>query len=282
VPLGVVALNVFVVGQDLFQAVVNSVNYGQINPLVALLISHAPKGFFENDWMLIGQAWSLASEILFYALAPFIVRSIPRILVAFCVSVAIRWALVFGAGFHSEVWSYDFFPSTLCLFLLGGLAYHLYKRIKEHPASPAFGAAILGAFAVFCVVSIWQFGGVLLIDRVTGFDTIRLWTAYVLFAFALPFLFARWKSNKVDRWIGELSYPLYIVHGLIIGVVFWKVHFLHHGGKEILAAAISICVAAGFVIFIDSPVDAWRHRRFLAKKPAPQAEPEVGAEAAIP
>src|SRR6266446_3824020 len=34
-----------------------------------------PDGFFDNGFMLIGQAWSLASELLFYALAPFFVRS---------------------------------------------------------------------------------------------------------------------------------------------------------------------------------------------------------------
>ena len=38
---------------------------------------------------------------------------------------------------------------------------------------------------------------------------------FPLFAAALPWLFRLTKENRVDRFIGELSYPLYLTHLLV-------------------------------------------------------------------
>ena len=38
---------------------------------------------------------------------------------------------------------------------------------------------------------------------------------------SVPFIFALTKNWKVDRWIGELSYPVYIVH-VVVGAVLAK------------------------------------------------------------
>jgi peptidoglycan/LPS O-acetylase OafA/YrhL len=101
---------------------------------------------------------------------------------------------------------------------------HLYARIKTRPAARSIGVAVGGAIALFALGSIWRDGGVLMIDRARGYDTVPLRLAYVALALSLPFLFAASKSNPLDRWIGELSYPLYLVHGLTIGLVFGKPH----------------------------------------------------------
>lgn len=255
-------LNLLIVGQDLFQLVVNSLHYGEHNLIVEFVASHVSAHFFVDQWMLIGQAWSLGSELLFYALAPFVVRSPRRLFACLVASLAVRWGLVFGAtGFTSEVWSYNFFPSTLCMFVLGSLAYHLYVKIRHLDLAPRIGTACTIVFVLFAVHSMWQLHGVLLIDRRTGFDAPRMWLAFVLFALSLPFVFARWRQSKIDRWIGELSYPLYIVHGVIIGIVFGKIYAGQSGNEEIAVVA-SLAVAALAFVLIDRPIDAWRHRRF--------------------
>src|SRR5262249_49614026 len=43
---------------------------------------------------------------------------------------------------------------------------------------------------------------------------------YVMFL-SLPFLFALSKDSKADNFIGEFSYPVYLVHHLIIMVLAW-------------------------------------------------------------
>ena len=48
-----------------------------------------------------------------------------------------------------------------------------------------------------------------------GVDTFK-YIIYFLFIVFLPLLFVQTKDNKVDRYIGELSYPVYIVHIFVI------------------------------------------------------------------
>jgi hypothetical protein len=210
--------------------------------------------------------------LLFYAIAPFIVRSVRRILLCIGISLAIRFGLIFFChGFTSRFWGYNFFPATCCFFLMGSLAYHAYKRLRAHRLAANIGASISLAFAVFALVSIACFQGVLVTNRATGYDTFRLWTAFILFAASLPFLFCCWRRNRADRWIGELSYPLYLVHGLIIGVVF---HNIKAGqtAHEAISICISVATAALIFLLVDRPVDAWRHRRFTGSaKAAPRA-----------
>jgi peptidoglycan/LPS O-acetylase OafA/YrhL len=279
----IIVMNVVILGQDFFQVFVNSLNFHEANAVTAAVAAAMPQGFFDARFMVEGQAWSLASELLFYALAPFVVRHPPRIVVLLVASLALRWGFIFGLGFSSEVWGYNFFPGTLCLFLLGGLAYHLYARVKAHAVAKTIGLALAGAIALFALVSIGVEGGVLLIDRATGYDTPAMWLAYLGFALSLPFLFAASKRNAIDRWIGELSYPLYLVHGMTIGLVFGKLHrpagdFAWEAGVVLLSLAAAIAL----FLLVDRPVDAWRHRRFTLRHRARTAPalPDRMAEAA--
>ncbi len=270
--LGLVLMNVFIVGQDLFQCIINSVNLGEANGITRSVTATMPPHFFEDMWMLVGQAWSLGSELLFYAMAPFIVRSVPRIIACVCLGLAIRWGLIFGLhGFGSTVWGYNFFPATCCLFCLGSLCYHLYPRLRGYRLANAAGAAITGGFAVFGLVSILRWHAILAAGP-GGLDTWQMWTAYLLYAFSLPLLFCYWRKNRIDRWIGELSYPLYLVHGAILGLIF---AYVRSGEimKELLAVVASIAVAAAVFMLIDRPVDAWRHRHFGGRAQLPAIRP---------
>lgn len=265
----IIVLNLAIVGQDIFQTFVNSLDFHETNALAARVASAMPPGFFDNRFIVVGQAWSLASELLFYLLAPFVVRSPLRIALALAASLLVRWGLVFVLGFSSEVWGYNFFPATLCLFLMGSLAYHFYARVGTRPDARVIGALIGSAIALFSLWSIWRYGGVLLINRITGYDTPRLWIAYAAFALALPFLFAWSRTSRVDRWIGELSYPLYVVHGLVLGFIFG--HFHRPGSDvawDVCAIAISLAAAAVLFLLVDRPVDAWRSWRFSRRVPA--------------
>jgi peptidoglycan/LPS O-acetylase OafA/YrhL len=76
-------------------------------------------------------------------------------------------------------------------------------------------------------------------------------------AFAAPFLFHAFKDNGLDRWIGDLSYPLYLCHLVVIGLV------LTFEPPFALWVAIgaSLALAAALLVLIDYPVDRWRQRR---------------------
>jgi peptidoglycan/LPS O-acetylase OafA/YrhL len=260
------AMNFLLFGQDLFQGMINLLTFTPRPdwqaPALAIA-AHFPRNFFTDPpFMLIGQAWSLGTELLFYLVAPFIVRSPKRILVWFFISVAIRVTLI--AGFHLPgfVWGYQLFPATLCIFLLGSAAYHLYRRVKDWQLARHIAAGAVAVAALLAVPPLVQDGGIFMVGA-NGYDSLGLWLFYLAFAASLAFLFARWKNNRLDRALGELSYPLYLVHGVTLGIIG---NVFQKPGWAILG---SLAAAAVIYLVVDYPIDRWRHRHVIGS-PTPR------------
>ena len=57
--------NILVFGQDFIQTILTSHNFSEHNPLTTWVWDNVYKPAFNTHWMLIGQAWTLGSEILF-------------------------------------------------------------------------------------------------------------------------------------------------------------------------------------------------------------------------
>jgi peptidoglycan/LPS O-acetylase OafA/YrhL len=126
--------------------------------------------------------------------------------------------------------------------------------------------------AVACV------GAALLINRWNGLNRIASVGFFMLAVAAIPFLFRASKNWAFDRLLGELSYPIYICHVLVIWCLD-RVVSLGAGyvrGFTIMAGTISLsCV---LYWSIDRPIDAWRQRRFnreraLVSRPLPAPQP---------
>jgi peptidoglycan/LPS O-acetylase OafA/YrhL len=71
-------------------------------------------------------------------------------------------------------------------------------------------------------------------------------------------------QNATDRWLGEMSYPLFVSHGpAIIGLQFalnaWSVHLPFAANLAILLAA-SFATAMCLLTVVERPVMAWRRR----------------------
>ena len=164
-------------------------------------------------FMFVPQAWTVSLELMFYALAPLLVRRWAVLVPLLVLSLGLRVVLVVGLGLDHDPWSYRFFPTELALFLAGAASYHGYRwlrggrwllRILAWPALLAALGYVIGYRALPDLAR----------ARVYGLSGI-------LFAlpFALPFVFhvtARWRW---DRAVGELSYPVYLVHFLFCFVL---------------------------------------------------------------
>lgn len=250
VPIGEQAvlafLNIAVVGQDFYEFSRNAFGSGN---------------FLNAQWMLVGQAWSLSSEILFYCLAPFVVRSAARTVALLIVALAMRWLLIGWLGLPSPVWGYFFFPGTLCMFLLGSLAYHAHIGIRSH-LRPWLGYGVLAAWMAWIVYAGVTAGIVMPNDPHTGMDGPAFWAFYLVFAMSVPMVFAATRDHRFDRAMGELSYPLYLVHGIVQGAIFFKFGAPQgHVGWAITAVSASVFVAILLRILIERPVESRRRRR---------------------
>jgi peptidoglycan/LPS O-acetylase OafA/YrhL len=204
---------------------------------------------------LIPQAWTLGIEISFYLIAPFIVRrSIYAIAALLFASLLLRLYLQFAFGFEGDPWSYRFFPSELALFLAGALGYRVYRANVAGENNRANRG--LFAVAILCI------GAALLINRWNGASRVGSVGFLVMASLAIPFLFALTRKNDPDRHLGELSYPIYICHMLVIWIVemFFKAPTTLMSGAIMMAGTLALsCV---LYLCVDTPVDRWRQRRF--------------------
>jgi peptidoglycan/LPS O-acetylase OafA/YrhL len=210
--------------------------------------------------LVIPQAWTLGLEFSFYLIAPFIVRrSVAAIIVVFAASVGLRLCLQFWFGYQGDPWSYRFFPSELAVFLIGALAYQVYKL-----PTIAFDwrSCRVFAIAIVCLAT------ALLINRWHGVSRVASVTFWAFAVGAIPFLFRTTRNKLIDRYLGELSYPIYICHFLVI----WSLDAIVTFGSNLTRGssiiAMTLVVSTALYWAIDRPVDAWRHWRFAARKPA--------------
>lgn len=156
----------------------------------------------------LGQAWSVASELTFYAMAPLVFRSI-RLTATLCaVSLAIHIPLQIEFP-QDQAWTYHFFPGALWLFMAGDIARRIAKRYPALYGDAAGAAAIVGAI-IFLRLTMWKGGtfGAFFYPMVG------------CFALSLPWLFERTKDHRVMNFFGNLTYPIYLTHAAVIVLVF--------------------------------------------------------------
>jgi peptidoglycan/LPS O-acetylase OafA/YrhL len=204
-------------------------------------------GFFiyGSDWLLsfktypasytnpmphgLELGWTLASEMTFYLIAPFVLRSRVWPLVIFAGSVLLRMRLNIAFPPDSDAnlwnnWCYYFFPSTVFFFMLGHLTRQVYKNAQ---LSSTAGWVGLGLAALVCLIQ----------DAHYYFDNVDFYVAILIFAAVLPAVFEASKNNRICNFLGDLTYPLYLSHGVLIVLVESDNSFLFGLQEKLLAAA---------------------------------------------
>jgi len=222
-----------------------------------------PAVLFGIDWIVawrypaagtlpsvVGIGWTLGAEVTFYALAPWVLRSLRLTLILFALSAVVRLATVsfVEPGVNYVLWTYFFFPSTLMFFLMGHLAQRFVKL------GTTSSVALMGAAVVASCL-----------ERSVSVDGPWSFAASLCFAAALPGIFAATKDNRLSNALGDVTYPLYLVHMIVIRVVF---------GTAIGAALIDLKLEPRFhavmllAVFMAAALPAAALTHFLVEKPA--------------
>jgi peptidoglycan/LPS O-acetylase OafA/YrhL len=197
--------------------------------------------------LLVPQSWSLSMEILFYSLAPFLARLGWRALAVLAIaSVSMRLAghmmpLDYG------LWQARLFPTALFLFVLGMLAHRAMPYATRFPK--ALGWAI-GAGLLAAIVTLPMFK---LPDEPSRF------LMYGLITMSIPFIFNASRNVAVDRWLGNLSYPLYLTHLAVIGLVLT----FEPPCAAWVAIGGSLALSVALLTVVDNRIDRWRQRRVM-------------------
>ena len=208
-------------------------------------------------FMLVPQAWSLSLELYFYLLAPFLVRrSVAMLSMMIAISLTVRCVLVFWMGWKDDPWAERFFPSELALFLCGAVAYRVYRAVRDEEMHAQYwvGWGVIVAAA----------GAALLVNRYPAGDVMFLNIGVVVaILLALPFLFRLTQHSKIDLYIGELSYPMYICHVMVIWL-FGMMHIQNGTARSVGILSITLFISVLLYWGVDRNVDNFRHRKFSA------------------
>jgi peptidoglycan/LPS O-acetylase OafA/YrhL len=220
-----------------------------------------PTAYYQSDvpiyeGLLIAPAWTLGVELSFYLVAPFVLARRHLVLLLLAGSVALRlWLIGIGVGL-SDPWSYRFFPTELALFLIGALAHQELLPLYRRFAAPAqkYGACI-GTASLIAVCLVYPY-----VPLSEAFKTSIL---YLLVVLLIPLAFIFQNRSRLDKWVGDLSYPIYIVHALVIGIITVLVPSVHRGAPRqfaLICAGVAIVVAAALNLSVGYPIERLRAR----------------------
>lgn len=245
--------HLFIIGQDVF----HFFGLGATGA-IAFEGHAAPTAQPLAGLLVIPPAWSLSLEITFYLLVPFLVRRSTGVLVGLMLaSCAVRLASAYGLGLVEDPWATRFFLSELAFFLVGMLAYRLVAQPGARPAS------LRGAgYVAICVVAVSSMAANKFGHVNAGLFSKAAAVTLVL-TVTIPWLFMLTRNNRLDRHVGEYSYPLYLCHVLVFelwGLLQWSSPW---SGYAMIAAATLLAVV--LTVAVDKPVDRFRHRLLRAK-----------------
>jgi len=215
-----------------------------------------PKYFISpgnGSFIFIPPAWTLGIEMLFYIIAPFFVKSKKKLALLFGISLVLK--LFFNYSAISE---------NLIFFTLGALSYQIYNLIKTKNFHHLLIIKILSVlFFLFVFIPAIAF----IKNNNINYLIQNLYSIiyFPLFTLSIPIMFLTFSKSRIDRLIGDFSYPLYICHSVVLHI-FYRLYLINNL-LYIIAGAITVIIFAQLLItFVDKPIQAFRASRIPSNK----------------
>ncbi len=231
--------NLFIVGTDWllhFSASNGAIHFSEFG------IDHAQNGAYA---ILNLPAWTLSIEIIFYLLAPFIVRSFRRSVAFFGIGVVYLFCVSHFSAHLPPLRTDLYFPGPMFYFGLGVVGYWVHR-----------------VFPPRRVRNLWVFPVIFLMVVLALHLTPGAVAFFALAMLARP-AFEICRHSKVDQWFGDLSYPLYITHLPTTILVRSLGLFAVTTGSYFLSIVVITLVA---VYAVEKPIDRFRSSRRKRKQ----------------
>ncbi len=237
----IVFTNLMIVGQDLLFYI----GYNLENKTYFLETDYTISNNPLHHYLLVSQAWTLSLELMFYLIAPLLSKlKTFKLAIIIFLSFLFRFIAILN-GFSHKPWDYQFFPFEIAFFCLGIIAYKIFKKKNELFNNKRL--SIILAILLSIIIIFQQY-----------FD-INKWIFYILFFFSLPFIFQASKNNKIDRYLGELSYPIYMTHILAAIIIYPFINISFLNGFLVLIGSVLISIFLNN--FIQKPIEKYRQSR---------------------
>lgn len=210
----------------------------------------APVNGFDNaEWMLAGVEWTLRYEWMFYLLLPVFAlamqfhRNVGWLLFVIAIALLVFQTTIYLPGGFGKLYLYYF-----SLFVLGGIVVKLAEVLPVRDFFLKYGGSI----------ALCSFLGAIFYE-----DSLSLLHVLLMTLFFIPIalgndLFGLLKNNA-SILLGEVSYSIYLLHGMVLFFVFtvvpigdsenWNLYLV----AMPVVAAIVVIVAACSYIGIEAP-----------------------------
>jgi peptidoglycan/LPS O-acetylase OafA/YrhL len=211
--------------------------------------NHAPHLL---GWALaMPQTWTLSLEIVFYLVAPFIVLLKPKQFLGLMSLAALLRILLYAmlpVPLYDQ-WTYRFLPAEFIFFLVGVAAFKLYTKVRN----TYFPIWSLIFFSIVLFASVAFYRNLPL----PGF--LKQGAYFAMLSAGLPFLFAYSKKSVIDRYLGNLSYPMYLCHFLIIGAL-EPLHVVPEAWFSVIVVFVVVAASIALYHTCVQPIDLLRGR----------------------
>lgn len=222
-------------------------------------------------YLVLPQTWTIGLELTFYLAAPWLVRlRTPTLWLVLLGSLAARLYAYYALGLLGDPFNYRFFPFELGLFIAGMLAWRAYAHLNLEEWFPTcrHPVAYMSACAVVVFVVAASHAAIKIGSRWVHTDYVTLLT-YPFWAVAIVIAFAYSRRHRLDAFIGDLCYPVYLWHYSIMvalsGGVLQRMS-IDYKYLGLICALVTLSISIAFVRFFVGPFERWRHR--VVRQPA--------------
>ena len=185
---------------------------------------------------IITVAWSLSYEFLYYLIMPMVVfflrlkewKPLYRVVLFVMLTVVMFW-------FFSQYGG----PLRLTIFIAGILLFEAMQRKNKLKLPPVGLVAVM--LAIFSVVGLKALG------LVGWWNTVLIYILFFIFCFECfsSSGLTRWLfSGTYLRWLGNMSYSYYLIHGLSLKFIFLVVAFIYPpAGSDVVVFWVMLPIA---------------------------------------
>lgn len=224
--------NIFIVGSQF-----TSILYHDADQVRFLSLGQGYRPEVLWNMLYVGPIWSLSIELLFYFLAPLCVKGRyvwARLSLLGGVSLLSYGFLTFMNSWIIP-WNYNFFLPCAYTFAAGATSYFFYKKLRPYISNKQPLNYALGLLLISYLFAFQFLPSTFIIKPIKASLNIET-LGVILFAGLMPFVFQATAALSFDRWLGNLSYPIYISHSLFL-------HYFHHlAGLDPIVATILMAV----------------------------------------
>ncbi len=198
---------------------------------------------------IVPPAWTLSMEIYCYLMVPMLARARDREIAILALG-SFLVTLFIATQHDANPWFRSFFPAELYLFLIGFLSY----RLRSHLISK-----FSTVYSVIFLLLMFSYRYIPMLDwnDGNGYNIV----IYGLFAVALPALFKLGENLPFERKFGELSYPVYISHTVVLSIV-QQLNLIHNVPMRvwIIINLVIIVLVSTALFLLAKPLEYRRGR----------------------